>query len=154
MEIDYSLREGDPGWSVCYPDDWRDREKKIYSDPHGADISSLPSTEYKYFDRFREISVEHQSGMISKEEFQGKLRRIRRDYEIDMSVYVNALFANYEHQENIKKSGEIITKLTKGEYADMYEAFMLALQCISAMREENLTEKSIISKAKEKMIIC
>ena len=153
MGYNYELKDGETEWTVYYPDDWRDREKKIYSDPENADISALPAAEYKYFDRFREISMEHRTGQISRDEFQDKLRVIRKDYETDMNVYVNAMSERYAQQQRVKNSGELLSKLCKGEYADISEAFSISIKCISDMRQEDVTGKTIIAKAKEKGLI-
>ena len=153
MGYNYELKDGETEWTVYYPDDWRDREKKIYSDPENADISALPAAEYKYFDRFREISMEHRAGQISRDEFQDKLRVIRKDYETDMNVYVNAMSEQYAQQQRVKNSGELLSKLCKGEYSDISEAFAIAVKCISDMRQEDGTGKTIIAKAKEKGLI-
>lgn len=153
MGYNYELKDGETEWTVFYPDDWRDREKAVYSNPQGVDISALPAVEYKYFDRFREISVEHQSGQISKEEFQEKLRLIRKDYEADLNVFTDAMAERYGHQQRIKKSEVLLSRLSKGEYADISDAFAIAVQCISEMREESTTQKAIMAKAKEKGVI-
>ncbi len=153
MRYNYELKDGETEWTVFYPDDWRDREKKIYSDPENADISSLPAAEYKYFDRFREISMEHRTGQISRDEFQDRLRVIRKDYETDMNVYINAMTERYAQQQRVKNSEVLLAKLSKGEYTDITEAFKIAVQCISDMRQENVTQKSILAKANERGLI-
>lgn len=153
MEYKYELKEGETQWTVTYPDDWRDREKAVYADPENVDISALPAAEYKYFDRFREISMEHKTGHISREEFQDKLRIIRKDYEADINIFIDAMAERYGQQQRMKKSGEMTTRLSKGEYGSLSEAFVLAVRCISAMRCEDITEKAIISKAREKGLL-
>ena len=153
MGYNYELKDGETEWTIFYPDDWRDREKKIYSDPENADISALPAAEYKYFDRFREISMEHRTKQISRDEFQEKLRVIRKDYETDMNVYVNAMSERYAQQQRVKNSEVLLSKLCKGEYSDISEAFSIAIKCISDMRQENVTGKTITAKAKEKGLI-
>jgi len=149
----YELKAGETEWTVFYPDNWRDREKEVYSNPQGVDISALPAVEYKYFDRFREISVELQSKLITRDEFQEKLRLIRKDYEADLNIFVNAMSERYAHQERMKASGEQLIRLTKGDYADISEAFLIALKCISDMRMEYVSQKAIVAKAKEKGVI-
>lgn len=153
MGYNYELKDGESEWTVFYPDDWRDREKEVYSNPQGVDISALPAVEYKYFDRFREISVEHQSGQISKEEFQERLKHIRKDYEADMNVYADAMTERYGHQQRVKRSEMLLSRLSKGEYADISEAFGIAVKCISEMRQEDVTQKAIMAKAKAKGVI-
>lgn len=153
MGYNYELKEGETEWTVFYPDNWRDREKEVYSDPENVDISALPAVEYKYFDRFREISMEHKSGQISRDEFQERLRAIRKDYETDMNVYTNAMTERYAQQQRVKNSEVLLSKLSKGEYADISEAFAIAVKCISDMRQEDVTGKTIIAKAKEKGLI-
>ena len=97
--------------------------------------------------------MEHKSGQISRDEFQERLRVIRKDYETDMNVYTNAMTERYAQQQRVKNSEVLLSKLSKGEYADISEAFGIAVKCISDMRQEDVTGKTIIAKAKEKGLI-
>ena len=153
MGYKYELKNGETEWTVNYPGEWRDREKEVFSNPETVDISTLPAVEYKYFDRFREISMEYKAKQINKEEFQDRLKLIRKDYETDMNLYVDAMAERYGHQQRIKNSEALLPKLTKGEYSDLGEAFKIAVQCIAEMREENVTFKAIVAKAAEKGLI-
>ena len=75
---------------------------------------------------------------------------IRKDYETDMNVYTNAMTERYAQQQRVKNSEVLLSKLSKGEYTDISEAFAIAVKCISDMRQEDVTGKTIIAKAKEK----
>lgn len=144
-EYKFYNQEDATKWEVVFSDKWREQEKKIFADPVNADISDQRPADYKYFDKFRELSMEYkQNG--NKEEFQQKLALIRADLQNDSCDEVNAIIAYAERQNDIKKSGEYCKTLAKGEFADEHEALKIALQCISALRGETVTEKTVLQK--------
>lgn len=125
--------------------EWKEREKRLYTLPD-SDIEDCGAVEYKYFSRFRDLCAEY-ARTNSKDDFQRRLRVIRKDYEREAANEACARAVYGKYQDNIKLCGERLTRLTKGDYSSLAEAFTLAVGCISDMRGEMVTEKAILRNA-------
>jgi hypothetical protein len=144
-EYNFSYLDGSTRWEIVLSEKWREMEKKIFTDPVNVDITDQRPVDYKYFDRFRELAMEYKQNS-NKEGFQQKLALIRADLQKDSSDEANAIIAYTERQNDIRKSDEYCKTLAKGKFVSEHEALEIALHCISALRGEAVTEKTVLQK--------
>ena len=130
--------------------------KKLKTDCYNAardgkkiDYSSYPAAEYKYFTELYKSCSMFFHKKITQDELVQREKEIKKQYDDDVERYMryNALLK--QHQEAIKVSSELCTALCINPMKlpeDVEAALKTCLEIISAMRGENVTQKTVLEK--------
>ena len=111
------------------PEHFKALERQAYDGT--IDISHFPPAAYRYFDQLRQIYYRYKFDGLSKSDAEDAKRSILAHYKEALSDYEYWKAAAADHQDNIRRAGELLSLIEKS--TDTAEIAVCACEVISKM---------------------
>lgn len=127
------------------PEDFRRAERLTYDGT--LDYFDFPPPEYKYFAELRRIYQAFKFEGLSQQDAERQKKSLLIDYRKYLETFGSAVQTYRNYQDNIRKSGTLISRLYKSE--DVYEIAVLACNAVGLMRGDSSFTHDMTKKLEE-----